>query len=329
MRNLTPTAFLAPTAGAVQRTFLGDRLANRYLLLEPLGKGAASRVFLARDERTNAHVAVKVIPPYGSTPFATPERFHAELAVGCGVAHANVARIIDVGTSAWGEPFMVTEALVGETLGDRLRDVKRLAPHDALGVAREAGRGIAAIHRAGYVHRDVKPDNLFLCSAERHGVAVKVIDFGFCTHVEQQTNEDRKILGTLEYMAPEQTVAEPIDGRSDVYSLGVVLFRCLTGELPFDSCANQSILTHHLMSPLPPPSWLVDHLDPRIDPIVLSATRKHPDNRYGTMDALLADLDAVLAGRPVHGASLRVEPDGYHPTTEKGRDVFDTLSDDL
>ncbi len=332
MRSLTPSAFLAPSSsveGAPQRTFLGDRLVSRYLLLEPLGKGSASRVFLARDERTNAYVAVKVIPPYGTTPFATRERFDAELAVGCGVAHANVARILDAGTSAWGEPFMATEALVGETLGDKLRDVKRLPFLEAFGLVREAARGLAAVHRAGYVHRDVKPDNLFLCDVDRHGVAVKVIDFGFSQRIEGPLTEERNVLGTIEYIAPEQAVAETTDFRADVYSLGVVLFRCITGELPFDACANQSILTHHLMSPLPPPSWLVDDLDPRVDPIVLSATRKHPDNRYASMTALLADLDAFLAGKPVQGATPKINPDGYTPTTEKGRRAFDTLSDEM
>ncbi|HVU06160.1 MAG TPA: serine/threonine-protein kinase [Polyangiaceae bacterium] len=329
MRNLTPTAFLAPVAQAPQRTFLGDRLANRYLLLEPLGKGAASRVFLSKDERTNAQVAVKVLPPYGSSPFATPERFSAELAVGCGVAHANVARILDVGTSTWGEPFMVTEALVGETLGDRLHEVSKLPFEQALTLVREAARGLEAIHRAGYVHRDVKPDNLFLCDEERHGVRVKVIDFGFCKHLEPDDREERKVLGTLEYMAPEQAVAEATDVRADVYGLGVVLFRAVTGELPFDACENRGILSHHLISPVPPPSWLVSDVHPALDTLVLSATRKHPDNRYPTMAAFREDLDRALAGQPVVGQPLSVTPDAYQPNTEKGRLAFETLSEEL
>jgi eukaryotic-like serine/threonine-protein kinase len=328
MRNLTPTAFLAPVAGVPQRTFLGDSLAGRYLLLQPLGKGAASRVFLARDSRTNAQVAVKVLPPYGASPLSTRERFDAEVAVGCGVAHANVARIIDAGMSAWGEPYMVTEALVGETLGDRLAETPRISSTLAGEIARDAARGLAAIHRAGYVHRDVKPDNLFLCDGDRHGVTVKVIDFGFCTEASRANEEGRNVLGTLEYIAPEQAVAEAIDGRTDVYSLGVVLFRCLTGELPFDASAR-GVITHHLMSHVPPPSWLVDDLDRWVDPVVLSATRKHPDNRYSSMADLLEDLDAALAGRPVSGAPSRVEPDEFRPKSEKGRAAVETLMDEM
>jgi len=324
MRNLTPTAFLAPVAGVPQRTFLGDSVAGRYLLLQPLGKGSASRVFLARDGRTNAQVAVKVLPPYGASPLSTRERFDAEVAVGCGVAHANVARIIDAGMTAWGEPFMVTEALVGETLGDRLADQPRLAPEYACAIARDAARGLAAIHRAGYVHRDVKPDNLFLCDQDRHGVTIKVIDFGFCTEAQRANDEGRNVLGTLEYIAPEQAVAEAIDVRSDVYSLGVVLFRCITGELPFDASARRFV-AHQLVSHMPPPSWLVDDLESWVDPVVLAATRKHPDNRYASMAELLDDLDAALAGTPVSGARVRVEPDEYRPKSEKGRAAVETL----
>jgi serine/threonine-protein kinase len=220
---------------------------------------------------------------------------------------------------------MVTEALVGETLGERLRTQGRLGAEEALTIVREAARGLAAIHREGFVHRDVKPDNLFLCDADRHGVALKVIDFGFCTKLDRSSHESRKILGTLEYIAPEQAVADPIDGRADVYALGVVLFRATTGELPFDAPAL-GMITHHLRSTVPPPSWLVDELPAAVDRVVLTATRKHPDNRYATMCDLLADLDAALEGRGVGGAPLRVEPDGYLPATDDGREAFETLS---
>lgn len=230
--------------------------------------------------------------------------------------------------TAWGEPFMVTEALVGETLGDRLAETPRLSSKLACEIARDTARGLAAIHRAGYVHRDVKPDNLFLCDADRHGVTVKVIDFGFCTEAQRANEEGRNVLGTLEYIAPEQALAEAIDGRSDVYGLGVVLFRCVTGELPFDASAR-GVITHHLVSHVPPPSWLVDDLEPWVDPVVLSATRKHPDNRYASMADLLDDLDAALAGKPVSGAPARVEPDEYRPKSEKGRAAVENLMEEI
>jgi len=297
-------------------------------MLQPLGLGASSRVFLSRDEATGSLVAVKVLSPYGSSLALTPDRFDAEVAVGSGVLHPNVARVLDAGTSLWGEPFVVTEALAGETLGERLRGVGSLPPLEAVAIALEAARGLAAIHREGYVHRDVKPDNLFLCDRDRHGVTVKIIDFGFCTPLEPVDEAQRRVMGTLEYMAPEQVVAELVDSRADVYGLGVVLFRAITGELPFDACARRGVLTHHLMSPLPPASWLVDDLDPAIDALVRCATRKHPDNRYPSMDALLADLEAALEGADIQGSPLSIEPDAYRPTTARGRLALEALSRD-
>ncbi len=301
----------------------GDRLGARYRLLSPLGRGAAARVFLGQDEYEDELVAVKVMPRYGASPLVTPERFDAEVRVGRGVPHPNVARVLDSGTSALGEPFVVIEALAGETLGDRLRRDGALPVREALVLGREAARGLSAMHRRGFVHRDVKPDNLFLCDG--HDVALKVIDFGFSTRVDAPTDAERRVMGTLEYIAPEQALAEVVDGRADVYSLGVVLFRALTGQLPFDACARRGILTHHLMSPLPPVSWLRDGVDDEVDRLVLSATRKHPDNRYATMEAFLWDIDAWLDGAAVFGAAPSVSPDAYRPSTSRGHRVLSTL----
>ena len=223
MRSLTPTAFVAAKIGDPLRTSLGDCLASRYVMLQLLGRGSASRVFLARDERTSGLVAVKVMPPYGSMAVVTKERFDAEIAVGRGVPHRNVARVLDSGMSEWGEPFVVTEALAGETLGDRLRRERGpFAECRRRGCLRSAWVSPRSTLTATY--RDVKPDNLFLCNRERHDASVKVIDFGFCTPLEQVDEADGRVMGTLEYIAPEQAVAETVDGRADVYARRVVLF---------------------------------------------------------------------------------------------------------
>src|SRR5690606_23230145 len=136
------------------------------------------------------------------------------------------------------------------------------------------------------------------------------------------------VLGTIEYMAPEQIVVESVDARADVYALGVLLFRLATGHLPFDTEAGPIVLRHQLFSPLPPPSWLDEQIDPRLEAIILNATRKHPDNRYPSMEALLEDLAALLedSDRPVTTRTLCRVPDAYEPRTERGREALEILS---
>jgi serine/threonine-protein kinase len=139
------------------------------------------------------------------------------------------------------------------------------------------------------------------------------------------------VMGTVHYMAPEQIVLHPVDGRTDVYALGVVMFRMFTGQLPFDTVPGTELLGHQLFSPAPPPSWLNEQLDPQVEAIMLRAMRKHPDNRYANMDALLADLEAVLGTGP--GANAKVElpeldrkPDVYVPRNAQGRKAAEVIA---
>ena len=137
---------------------------------------------------------------------------------------------------------------------------------------------------------------------------------------------DRHVLrGTAKYMAPEQIVGDDVDARTDVYSLGVVLFRMLTGHLPFDLELGATLLRHQVASPIPPPSWLADDLDPRLDAIVVRATRKNPDNRYRDMSALLADLDALSLGLDVVTSPIPIADDRYIPRSEHARAAFRAL----
>ncbi|MEO7094741.1 MAG: serine/threonine-protein kinase, partial [Polyangiales bacterium] len=180
-------------------------------------------------------------------------------------------------------------------------------------------------------HRDVKPDNIFLVGTPGDDdVTVKVIDFGMAKVPRSTGSSAGFVLGTLEYMAPEQIVSEDIDGRADVYGLGVVMFRMFTGHLPFDVSIKDGtdILGHQLFSPAPPPSWLDEGMDPMIERVILSAMRKRPENRYDTMAAMLDDLERashLREGGP-HGKPLVNEPDVFEPRTERGKEAERFLS---
>jgi serine/threonine-protein kinase len=223
------------------------------------------------------------------------------------------------------------EALVGESLGDLLRRQQAVPPDLTLILARQAVAGLAAAHRAGVVHRDVKPDNLFLLGPQGDPLGLKVIDFGMARNVDGAgSGATLTAEGTLQYMPPEQILGDPVDARTDVYALGVVLFRMLTGHLPFDTEPGVDLLAHQLFSPAPPPSWIVETLDPRLERVVLRAMRKHPDNRYPSMQALLADLDGIVglrsgpSDRPA--APAADVPDVYHPVNARGREFAELLA---
>jgi eukaryotic-like serine/threonine-protein kinase len=226
-------------------------------------------------------------------------------------------------------PFLAMEALLGESLGEYVR--RETIPLDtALILLRQAAAGLSAAHRAGIVHRDVKPDNFLLLGPPGEPYGLKVIDFGLAK-LWDLTEESgaHNILGTAEYMAPEQILVEHVDERSDIYSLGVVMFRVFTGHLPFESVGQADLLRHQLFSTVPPPSWLNESLDPRIDQVVKTATRKCRENRYRTMDEVIADLE-VLLGMDTRGLNprpLSVAPDAYLPSTDTGREAATLLAE--
>jgi serine/threonine protein kinase len=290
----------------------GALLAGRYRLNGLIGRGGFARVYLGEDITTREKVALKVLDAEMVPSRAVRERFLREVEIASKIGHPNIARILDAGERADGAPFIVIEFLAGESLGDLLARERRVPEDFALMLIKRAAAALATAHSAGVIHRDVKPDNLFLVS---DGSVLKVLDFGMAKLQEGTFTATGMTLGTVPYMAPEQAMADPVDGRTDVYGLGITLFKMLTGRLPFDNHDDAALVAHHLYAPVPRPSAFCQGLDPRIERVILAATRKLPANRYRSMRALLEDVGRILGERPgeIEAPEAQTLPDLYVP----------------
>jgi serine/threonine protein kinase len=313
-----------------QSQLTGLVLSDRYRVHGYLTHGATARVYLAEDLALHVPVAIKMLDSEAFKGHELSQRMRREAEALRGIDHPNVVRVLDTGETAAGVPFLVLEALPGETLGDYLRRQGTPPFELALELVRQAAQGLCAAHRAGIVHRDVKPDNFVLLGPTAEPFGLKLIDFGMAKlGSSNKTTDTHTILGTVEYMAPEQILAEPVDARTDVYAMGVVMFRLFTGQLPFETKLPTDLLRHQLFSSMPPPSWLEDELDSRLERMILTATRKHPDNRFGSMQELLDDLDALIGvtAAEVSERPQRVTPDVYAPKTASGSEALTILAE--
>ena len=307
----------------------GAVLAGRYQVRGFLERGAHARIYLAEDLTSGSPVALKILAPETALSSEFRIRLLREGRAMKAISHPNVATVIEAGETEEGVPFLAMEALLGETLGEYVR--REAIPLDtALILLRQAAAGLAAAHRAGIVHRDVKPDNFLLLGPPGEPYGLKVIDFGLAKlwDIDEAGGDAHNVMGTAEYMSPEQILAESVDARSDIYSLGVVMFRVFSGHLPFESVGQADLLRHQLFSPVPPPSWLNENLDPRVDRVVQMATQKDRERRYATMEDLIADLEVLIGidHREIKARSLSNAPDAYIPSTDLGRQAATVLA---
>jgi eukaryotic-like serine/threonine-protein kinase len=306
----------------------GAMISNRFQIKGFVNKGSTSRVYLAEDAQSREQVVVKLFTPGVVPNEEAHARFQREAELLTGLSDPNIIKVLSFGELK-GRPYVVTEPLRGESLGEYLRREGKMPTDLALTMMRHAALGLVAAHRAGIVHRDVKPGNLFLVGPIGQPYGLKLIDFGLAKGESSgRISEHDIVIGTVEYMAPEQIVGDPCDARADIYGLGVVMFRVFTGHLPFDVENNLEMLALQVFSPAPPPSWLNEEIDPRIERIISRATRKRPKNRHPSMEALLADIERVLGLSTDEAVDPEPEPadDRYEPLTAKGRTGIDLLS---
>ncbi|HEX2129598.1 MAG TPA: protein kinase [Solirubrobacterales bacterium] len=268
----------------------GTVLSGRYRLESKLGSGGMSTVYLARDETLERWVAAKVLHREISDQPDQIERFRREARAVAQVAHPNVVAVIDAGEDL-GRPYIVFEYVEGETLKQRIDRAGRLPLDEAAAYAIEVGRGLGAAHARRLVHRDVKPQNVLIDAEGR----AKVTDFGIARELEQDgLTKTGRVLGTTDYVSPEQAMGQPVDARSDIYSLGVLLYEMLTGDVPFKAETVVGVAMKHVNEQIPDVQKRRPQVSSALAAVIERATHKEPGKRYSDMNAMLVDLEAAL-----------------------------------
>lgn len=270
---------------------------GKYTDLYLLGRGGMGEVYCAQHPTLNRMDAIKILPAAIATNPELRARFEREAQTTARLSHPNIVRTHDFGDEG-GVPYMVMEYIEGMSLSDRLKHTSRLPASEATAYLQEIAAALDYAHREGVVHRDIKPGNVMLKPRTESGSALIPVqpyrailtDFGIARIADATTLTTTGIVGTLEYIAPEQIQGLPVDGRADVYSLGIMAFQMLTGELPFRHQNAGALLLAHLQQPPPDPVALVPDLDLRVSAAIQRAMSKRPEHRYPTAGRFAADL---------------------------------------
>jgi HAMP domain-containing protein len=282
-------------AAGEQSLLPGSVFAGRYEIGEVLGRGGMGVVYKAHDRQLGEAVAIKVLrPELGSLDPTVLERFKQELRLARRITHRNVVRTYDLGETA-GTYYITMELVRGTTLATFIREAGRLDVPATLTIGKQLCRALEVAHEEGIVHRDIKPQNLLVDPAG----FLKVMDFGIARLAERRTESGQGltavgvVVGTPQYMAPEQLFGEPIDQRTDLWAAGAVLFECVTGRLVFDSPNLGELGAFHLNWNPPDPASLNYDVTPQLSRIILRALAHRPADRWQTAADLLRALEAV------------------------------------
>ncbi len=281
------------SADRVDRTgqVIGQVISSRWRIDALIGKGAMADVYRAIDLQTSAHVAVKVLRSALISDSAIMQRFQREGEVQARLRHRNVAALLATGVTEKLEPYLVVELLRGKTLRGVLKQEGRVSAKRAASYAWQALQGLSAVHGAGILHRDLKPANIMLEPSPGPIERVVLIDFGFASFEgSAKLTAQGTVVGSLRYIAPERLRGEPIDQRSDVYAIGVMLFELLTGEPPFHDDDDFVLIEKHLNEDPPP---LDPDMPPGLDAVIVRSLAKYQNDRYATAAEMAAALEAA------------------------------------
>ena len=276
---------------------------GRYAVIERIGVGGMAEVYRARDELLGREVAVKVLSERLSTDRSFVERFRREAQAAANLNHPNIVSLYDYGTDG-STNFIVMEYIDGLSLADTIRDEAPLLPERAAEIASDVAKALERAHNAGLVHRDIKPNNIMMTSTGQ----TKVTDFGIVRALggdtEQQMTQTGMVIGTAAYLSPEQAQGSAVDARSDVYSLGCVLYEMLTGAPPFTGDTPLAVAYKHVRENAEPPSSINADVPEDLDAITMKALAKNADNRYTSSTEMREDLERFLSGQQVHATPL-------------------------
>src|SRR5215208_6328685 len=268
-------------------TVIGTLISERYRLEEKIGSGGMSSVYRAFDPTLERWVAIKLMHRDISHDPDQLERFRREARAVAQLNHPHVVTVIDAGEDD-GAPFIVFEYVEGETLKDRIRRLGRLP----VAYAVEIGRALECAHSHMLVHRDVKPQNVLIDADGR----AKVTDFGIARSLEAQgLTATGRVLGTTDYVSPEQALGHEVTGQSDIYALGIVLYEMLTGETPFKADTQVAVAMKHVRDPLPDVQRRRPEISASLAAVVEHSTAKETQNRYRSVSQMVHDLEEVLA----------------------------------
>jgi serine/threonine protein kinase/tetratricopeptide (TPR) repeat protein len=271
----------------------GVVFADRYEIIEELGKGGMGRVYRVLDKKINEEVALKLIKPEIADS-RTIERFGNELKMARRISHKNVCRMYHISEES-GTHYITMEYVPGETLKGMIRMTRQLSVGTAVNIAKQVCEGLGEAHRLGVVHRDLKPQNIMI---DKQGNA-RIMDFGIARSLESDgTTRPGVMIGTPEYMSPEQTEFREVDARSDIYSLGIILFEMLTGRPPFEGETPISVAMKHKSLKPPHPAKFNAQIPAHLSQIIMTCLEKDRENRYQSADQLLAELKATEEGLP-------------------------------
>ncbi len=275
---------------------MGTRvLAQRYEIYEKIGEGGMAVVFKARDRKLDRYVALKILRPEYTTDDSFIESFNRESQLVAGIVDPNIIQVYDVGQQG-NIYYIVMELVEGETLSEIIKREGSLDAKTTVSYARQIAMALTTAHHNNLIHRDIKPHNIMVTY---DGVA-KLTDFGIAKRVNNNTlvgDEKEAVMGSIHYFSPEQARGNKVDERSDIYSLGIVMYEMITGQVPYDGENAVEVAVKHMNGQMTPPSHLVPEIPQDLEDIILKATAKSADNRYNNAEEMITDLNFVKFSR--------------------------------